>query len=240
MVLIRASGPALAPAPFDIPGVIPDPELQVYNSSSMVIASNAGWGGSPSIAAAASASGAFAWSDPKSGDSAVLLTLLPGSYTAIVSGVSGDTGVSLVEAYDVTSAGDTSKLLNISTRGFVGTGADVLIAGFVVGGEASKTVLVRASGPALSLKPFSLPGVLPDPELQVYDSNSEVIASNIGWGGDADIAAAASAVGAFSWGNAPTNDSALLLTLPPGQYTAIVSGSNADTGVALVEVYDVP
>jgi hypothetical protein len=157
-----------------------------------------------------------------------------------VSGASGDTGVSLVEVYDGNSAGDLSKLLNISTRGFVGTGADVLIAGFVVGGEASKTVLVRASGPALVPDPFDVSGVLPDPELQVYNSSSDVIASNTGWGGSPEIAAAASTVGAFSWGDSPTNDSALLLTLPPGQYTAIVSGANADTGVALVEVYDVP
>ena len=239
-VLIRASGPALAAAPFNVPGVVPDPELQLYNGNSVVINSNTGWGGDAGIAAAASASGAFAWSDPKSKDSALLVTLAPGSYTAIVSGASADTGVSLVEAYDVASPGDTSKLLNISTRGFVGTGADVLIAGFVIGGEASKTILVRASGPALAAPPFNIPGVLPDPELQVYDGNSVVIATNSGWGGDAQIAAAASAVGAFSWGNSPTNDSALLLTLPPGQYTAIVSGANADTGVALVEVYEVP
>jgi beta-glucanase (GH16 family) len=238
-VLIRASGPALAAEPFNIPGVLPDPELQVYSGSS-VIASNTGWGGSARIVAAASAAGAFTWSDPKSADSALLLTLPPGPYTAIVSGTSGDTGVSLVEVYDPNSPGEASKLTNISTRGFVGTGADVLIAGFYIGGEATKTVLVRASGPALAPEPFDVSGVLPDPELQVYNSSSEVIASNSAWDGSPEMAAAASTVGAFSWESAPTNDSALLLTLPPGQYTAIVSGGNADTGVALVEVYEVP
>jgi beta-glucanase (GH16 family) len=239
-VLIRASGPALAAAPFNVPGVLPDPELQVFDGNQALIRSNSGWGGDPGVAAAASASGAFAWSDPRSKDSALLLTLSPGPYTAIVSGASGDTGVSLVEVYDASSSAGDARLVNISTRGFVGTGANVLIAGFVVGGEASRTVLVRGSGPAIALAPFGVPGTLPDPQLQVYDVNSDVIASNTGWGGDSQIADAAASVGAFSWGNAPTSDSALLLTLPPGQYTAIVSGSNADTGVALVEVYDVP
>jgi beta-glucanase (GH16 family) len=233
-VLIRASGPALSA--FGVSGVLPDPALQVYSGSS-VIASNTGWGGNAQIVAAASAAGAFAWTDPKSADSALLLSLAPGQYTAIVSGAGGDTGVSLVEVYDPNLPGEVSKLTNISTRGFVGTGSDLVIAGFVVGGEASKTALVRASGPVLSQ--LGVSGVLPDPNLQVYNGNS-VIASNNGWGANAQIAAAASAVGAFSWGNASTNDSALLLTLPPGQYTAIVSGANADTGVALVEVYDVP
>jgi hypothetical protein len=96
-------------------------------------------------------------------------------------------------------------------------------------------VLVRASGPALST--FSVPGVLPDPKLQIY-SGSDVVASNSGWGGNTQIAATAASVGAFQW--SPTgNDSAILITLPPGAYTAQVSGASGDTGVALVEVYDV-
>jgi beta-glucanase (GH16 family) len=235
-VLVRASGPALAASPFNVPGTLPDPLLQIY-SGSAVIASNHGWAGGAPIAAAATEVGAFAWSDPASNDAALLLTLAPGAYTANVSGSSGDTGVSLVEVYDVPSPG-ISRLSNISTRGFAGTGSQALIAGFVVGGSGPKTVLVRASGPALAASPFNVPGTLPDPLLQLY-SGGTVIASNQGWGGSAPIAAAATGVGAFAWADPASSDAALLLTLPPGAYTAIVSGAGGDSGVSLVEVYDV-
>jgi len=132
----------------------------------------------------------------------------------------------------------SSKLSNISTRGFVGTGSSGLIAGFVVDGSSPKMVLVRASGPAIAAAPFNVPGTLPDPLLQVY-SGSAVIASNRGWGGNAPVAAAAAEVGAFAWSDPSSNDAALLMTLSPGAYTAIVSGAGGDTGVSLVEVYDV-
>ena len=130
----------------------------------------------------------------------------------------------------------TQRLINVSARAQVGTGSGVLIVGFVVGGTTSKTVLVRASGP---LSQFGLTGVLPDPDL-VLNGPDGVIASNEGGGGNAQVASTAASVGAFSWPNASSHDSALLLTLPPGAYTAVVSGASADTGVALVEVYDVP
>jgi hypothetical protein len=128
-------------------------------------------------------------------------------------------------------------LINISARVQVGTGGNILIAGFVIGGTTSKTVLIRASGPALV--PFGVTGTLPDPQLQLY-SDSTVLESNDGWGGDAQIAATAATVGAFSWGTSATPDSAILVTLPPGAYTAQVSGASGDTGIALVEIYDVP
>ena len=131
-----------------------------------------------------------------------------------------------------------SKFIDISTRGFVGTGANALIAGFVVGGPSPKTVLIRASGPALSASPFNVPGTLPDPQLQLH-SGSTVLASNSGWQGSALIANAAAEVGAFAWSDPASNDAALLTTLAPGAYTAVVSGASGDTGVALVEVYDV-
>jgi hypothetical protein len=233
-VLIRASGPALEK--LNILGALPDPMLQVY-SGSTVIATNSGWAGDPAIASAASAAGGFSWLDPTSKDSALLMSLSPGLYTAEVSGASGDTGVSLVEVYDVTSAGDTSKLLNISTRGFVGTGSSSLIAGFFVGGSTAKTVLIRASGPALD--PFGVSGTLPDPQLQIY-TGSTLLASNDAWAGNPAIASAANAAGGFPWSDPTSSDAALLLTLDPGAYTAVVSGVNADTGVSLVEVYDVP
>jgi beta-glucanase (GH16 family) len=134
-------------------------------------------------------------------------------------------------------ASSNSKLVDISTRGFVGTGSNSLVGGFVVGGSTSKTVLIRASGPAIAAPPFNVQGTLPDPQIQVY-SGSTVIASNAGWGGSDAITAASSSAGAFSWHDTSSKDSALLMTLSPGAYTAVVSGASGDSGIALLEVYD--
>jgi len=237
-LLIRGSGPALVP--FGIEGTLPDPQLQLY-SNSTVLGTNNGWSGNAQITSTAAAVGAFAWNNPSSHDSALIESLPAGPYTAQVAGQSGDTGVALVELYDATSAGTytptMARLVNISTRAQVGTGGNILIAGFVIGGSTSETLLIRASGPALIQ--FGVSGTLPDPQLQLF-SGSTVINSNSGWGGNPQISAAAALVGAFSWGSSPTKDSAILVTLPPGAYTAQVSGASGDTGVALVEVYEVP
>ena len=164
-----------------------------------------------------------------------------GPYTAEVSGSSGDTGVALAEVYDATPSGSytpaSPRLINISARANVGSAPNVLIAGFVIGGSTSRTVLIRASGPALL--GFSVPNTLADPELQLF-SGSTVVASNTKWGGDAEISMVANSVGAFPWASLTSADSALLVTLPPGAYTAEVSGATGDSGVALVEVYEVP
>jgi hypothetical protein len=185
--------------------------------------------------------GAFPWTDPASLDSALLESLAAGPYTVVISGASGDTGVALAEVYDATptdpGAAAPQRLVNISSRAQVGTGSGVLIAGFVVGGSTSKTVLIRASGPALV--PFGVTGVLADPQLQLEGSGG-LLATNNGWGGDPTIAATAASVGAFSWSNPSSHDSALLLTLAPGAYTAVVSGASGDTGIGLIEVYVVP
>lgn len=238
-LLVRASGPALAP--FGVAGYLPDPDLTLMNSGSgSVIAANSGWGGSALVTSTDAAVGAFPWVDASSLDSALPIALPAGSYTAQVAGASGDTGVALAEVYDATPGGSyapsTPRLVNISARTQVGQGANVLIAGFVVGGTTSETVLIRASGPALV--PFGILGALPDPQLQLY-STSGAIAGNAGWGGGTQIAAAAASVGAFSWGASATPDSAILVTLPPGAYTAQVSGVSGDSGIALVEIYEV-
>jgi arabinogalactan endo-1,4-beta-galactosidase len=237
-LLARASGPALAA--FNVSGVLPDPQLQLY-SNSTVLETNDGWGGGAAIAGAAAAVGAFAWTDPSSHDSAIDTTLAAGTYTVQIAGQAGDTGIALAEVYDATPAGAytlaTPRLVNLSARVQVGTGGNILIAGFAIGGTTSKTVLLRASGPALV--PFNVSGTLPDPQLQLY-SGSTALAGNNGWGGDSQISATASSVGAFAWTSAASNDSAILITLPPGAYTAQVSGASGDTGVALVEVYEVP
>jgi sugar lactone lactonase YvrE len=242
-LLVRASGPALIP--FNVPGTLPDPELQLYGtaSGSDLLATNTGWAGSTAVSAAAAELGAFAWPDPLSHDAAFLQTLPVGPYTANISGESVDSGIALAEVYDATPPGTATpvlpRLVNLSARAEVGTGGSELIAGFVIGGAASKTVLIRASGPALVR--FGVPGTLADPSIQLYASNSPgtPVATNIGWAGDPRIATAAAWVGAFSWGASATSDAALLVTLAPGAYTANVSGASGDSGVALIEVYEV-
>lgn len=131
-----------------------------------------------------------------------------------------------------------SRLLAISTRGFVGTGSNVLIGGFIVAGPSPKTVLIRASGPALV--PFLPSGTLPDPQLRVFNSAGVVIEANSGWGGSPLIAKSAAASGAMAWPDPASADSAVVATLPPGAYTAQVSSVTGKTGTALVEVYEVP
>jgi hypothetical protein len=246
-VLIRASGPAIAAAPFDVPGTLPDPQLQLFNSAGTAIPAdlNDGWAGSPAISATAAAVGAFAWNTPTSHDAALDLSLASGTYTAQVAGQGGDTGDALVEVYDATPAGTYApskpRLVNLSARVDVGTGANSLFAGFVIGGSTSVTVLIRASGPAISAAPFNVPGTLADPQLTLQNpATGAVIASNAGWGGDPVIASTAASVGAFAWNVPTSHDSALLITLPPGSYTAAAAGTAGDSGVALVEVYEVP
>jgi len=242
-VLIRASGPALAP--FGIASPLPDPSLAL-NAGTELLANDTGWGGNTFIASTAATVGAFAWTSAGSLDSALIEGLAAGPYTAEIVGASGDTGVALAEVYDATPAGaytlSSPRLMNLSARAQVGSGSNVVIAGFVVGGSTAKTVLIRASGPALAS--FGVTGVLADPALQLFQSNSDgsttLVQSATGWGGDPEIAATAATVGAFGWTNPSSLDSAILVTLAPGAYTAEVSGASGDSGIALVEVYDVP
>lgn len=246
-LLLRASGPALAASPFNLTGTLPDPQLQLYQSNpdgtSTLLLTNNAWMGSSLVSNAAASVGAFPWMNPGSHDSALIDGLSAGQYTAQVAGQGGDTGVALAEVYDLTPPGSytpsSPRLINISARVQVGTGGNILIAGFAVGGSTARTVLIRASGPAISVPPFSVPGTLPDPELQLYQG-STLLETNIGWGGSAQITNAISALGAFAWNSPGSRDSAILVTLPPGAYTAQVSGASGDTGVALVEVYEDP
>jgi sugar lactone lactonase YvrE len=242
-LLIRGSGPALIP--FGVSGTLADPELQLFSTASgnSLLATNTSWGGAPAISSEAAAVGAFAWANPSSHDAALLSNLEPGPYTANLFGESGDSGVALTEVYDAKPAGtvgpSSPRLTNISARSQVGSGANILIAGFVIGGSTPKTVLIRASGPALV--PFGLTGTLTDPELAVYGSASgdSALATNTGWGANPQIETAAAWVGGFSWGSTATADSAILVTLPPGAYTAQVSGASGDSGLALIEIYEV-
>jgi hypothetical protein len=197
-ILIRASGPALGA--FGIGGYLPDPILKLDQSGQAMMA-NSGWAGNPQILATASNVGAFPWTNPASGDSALLTSLSSGAFTAVVGGATGDGGIALVEIYEAAPPSSytatSPRLVNLSALCTVGTGNNVLVAGFVVGGSTSKTFLIRASGPALSA--FGVSGVLPDPQMQIFGAGGQVIAANSSWGGDSQIAAAAATVSAFAW-----------------------------------------
>lgn len=237
-LLLRAVGPSLTQ--FGVPGVLQDPRLTVY-SGSTPISYNDNWNGEPSLATASMAVGAFALAGNDSKDSALFSPATAiGGYTAQVTGPDGETGVVLAEIYDATSnsssASSSPRLVNVSARARAGTGSDMLITGFVIGGPVAKTVLIRAIGPTLGS--FGVPGVLEDPRLSLY-SGTQLLKTNDDWATEPMISSVSTLVGAFPLPNA-SRDSAVYLTLPPGGYTAQVSGSGSSTGVALVEVYEVP
>lgn len=236
-VLIRAAGPALAAAPFNLPGALSDPRLELYRGNAL-IARNTGIATSADRAAIIAASqqiGAFALGAAGL-DSALLATLAPGDYTAIVSSATTQTGVVLVEVYDLAATGG-ARLLNLSTRATAGGAENTLIAGLVLGGTVSKRMLFRAVGPGLAQ--FGVSGALAQPTLTLFRDN-QVLLSNTNWTTSADagaITAASASVSAFGLG---TGDSALVATLTPGSYTAQVSGPGTAAGVALIEVYELP
>lgn len=233
--LVRAIGPTLSS--FGVTGVLSNPQLTLLNANGTVLASNAGWGGTAALSAAFAATGAFAL-PPASLDDAVLSSLPPGAYTGRVQGANGGTGVTLLEAYDAdTAAQPTARYTDLSVRGLTGSGSNVLTAGFVIAGPSSKTVLIRGIGPALA--GFSVSGALADPELTVFDANQSVVGFNDVWGGTAALQAAFSTAGAFPL-SASSKDSALLVTLLPGSYTAQVTSAGGSTGIALIEVYEMP
>ncbi|MCB1770323.1 MAG: hypothetical protein KDJ31_11595 [Candidatus Competibacteraceae bacterium] len=226
-VLITAKGPALAEA--GVPAVLNDPMLTLYNSNGQAILENDDWG-TASNAANIQAHGA----GPRYGlESAILTTLAPGAYTAIVRGVGATTGNALVEVYDLETSNTASRLVNISTRGWVGTGDSVMIGGFIISGNAAKQVLITAKGPALA--EAGVPAVLNDPMLTLYNSNGQAILENDDWG----TASNAANIQAHGAGPRYGLESAILTTLAPGAYTAIVRGVGATTGNALIEVYEV-
>ena len=242
-LLVRASGPSLAS--LGLSGVLPDPQLVLtpVGAPNPVPKIVTGWSSDPLVAITAADVGAFAWTNTSSLDSATVHAFHMGPHTAEVVGASGDTGVALTEVFDATPAGTysptTPHLLNVSARAYVGTGGNILIAGFVIGGSTSKTVLIRASGPALAA--FGVAGTLPDPQLQLYGASAAntLLATNNAWNGDPKVASSAATAGAFAWQVPSSHDSALLITLPPGPYTAQVAGQAGDTGIALVEVFEV-
>jgi hypothetical protein len=242
-LLIRASGPALTA--FGVSSILPDPSLTVIpQGSATAIASNAGWGSTAAnqsaVTAADTATGAFPLTNASSHDAAVVLSLAPGGDTVQVKGSSGDSGTALAEVYDATANYTVAapRLINLSCLNTVSKGGS-LTAGFVIGGATAKTVLVRATGPALTA--FGVTGVMPDPQITLQlASTGATLVSNSGWAGDPQITAADAATGAFTLTNPASLDSAVLVSLPPGAYTAQVTSVSSTAGSALVEVYEVP
>jgi hypothetical protein len=221
-VVVRALGPSV-----NLPNKLADPILELRDSSGGLVQMNDNWVNSPNRQAIQD-SGLAPGNDF---ESAIIATLPANgsAYTAIVRGVNNTTGIGVVEVYDIDTAAN-SKLANISTRGFVQSGDNVLIAGTIVGGQAAQKVIVRAIGPSLNMA-----NKLANPTLELHDANGAVIRANDNWrsgGQENEI---------IQSGVAPTNDleSALIETLPANGagYTAIVRGVNGATGIALVEVY---
>jgi hypothetical protein len=220
-VLVRALGPTLGQ--FGVTGVLQNPVLELHNSAGALILSNDNW-----AQAANAQSIPPDFRPPNSLESAILINLNPGAYTAVVRGVNNTTGVGLVEIYDL-SPTSSSHLTSISARGLVQLGDDVMIAGVTVQ-SGSKNVLVRALGPTLA--GFGISNPLANPTLELHDANGALISSNDNWKSTQQTQIAAT-------GKAPPDDleSAIMHTLAPGNYTAIVRGVNNTSGVALVEVY---
>ena len=234
-LVIRAAGPSLGA--FGVPGTLDDPKLELFARSTKT-SENDNWGGSPQLTAALAAVGAFAYTGPASKDAAATASITTRDNSVRVSAAGSGTGAVIAEIYDATPAASfttaTPRLINVSVRKHLGSG---LTMGFVVGGATPAKVLVRGIGPTLGA--FGVPGTVVDPQLTLFNSSSVKIGENNDWAGTAELTAAFANVGAFAL-PATSKDAALLVTLAPGNYTAQVTGVNGTTGVALVEVYEVP
>ncbi len=235
-VLLRGVGPTLAA--FGVGGALADPVMTVFQGTTQV-AANDDWAGGFDFATL----GAFAFSGANPRDAALYNpAAASGSYSIQIVGKNNATGIALAEVYDATPPASfttaTPRLVNVSARTQVGTGENILIAGFVVAGTSPVRVLVRAIGPTLAA--FGVGGTLADPRLELLNAAGTRVAENDNWGGSIDLKAAFAAVGAFALTPDNSRDAAVLVSLPPGTYTAQISGVGATSGVALVEVYEIP
>ena len=239
-LLMRATGPSLAA--YGVAGTLVDPVLTVVHDGTIVL-TNDNWNGDPQIVSVGNSVGAFPMASTDSRDAALYASLAPGGYSMQVTSNAGP-GVALVEVYDATLSGSyttaTPRLTNVSARTRVGTGDDVLIAGFAIGGSSAKRLLIRGIGP--SLTEYGVDGALADPKLELYRQEgggvSTKLSENDNWNFDPTTEATADSVGAFKLKSA--NDAVLIQALPPGLYSVVVKGINNTTGVGMVEVYELP
>lgn len=225
-VVIRGLGPSLQGA--GVVNALPDPALELHSSDSTLLAKNSNWGDDLDPAIELEANG-FA---PKNElEAAIIATLSPGYYTAMITGQNSVTGIALIEVYDFNQNG-ASLLANISTRARVQSNESVLIGGFILGnGEGVTKVLVRALGP--SLASVGINNALPDPTLELHDGNGMLLFANDNWKDQQQEALEKTGI--------PPNESseaAIVADLGPGAYTAVVAGKDGATGVALIEVYN--
>jgi hypothetical protein len=236
-LLVRGVGPTLNS--FGVTGVLTDPKLEIYSAAAVKLFENDNW--NVSDAATFANVGAFPLVTGSRDAALYNVAMIPGSYSVQLSGVGATTGIALAEIYDAapgtTFTATTSRLVNVSARAVSGSGANVLIAGFVIAGPTPKTVLIRGIGPTLGV--FGVTGVLADPKLELFDGANVKVQENDNWGGVASLTSAFDAVGAFRLDPA-SRDAALLATLKPGNYTAQITAVSGATGIALVEIYDIP
>ncbi len=244
-ILVRGTGPTLLH--LGVPDPLPDPHLDLF-AAQTVIASNDSWTAAPNLGAVVAFGGdklAGYTLDPN--DTVLLPTVAPRDYTAQIHDAASGQGVALMEVYDAAPAeppgtpefSAQSRLINVSGRAQVGTGADILIAGFVVNGNVPRRLLIRGIGRGLI--PLGVNGVLADPQLRIFDAAQHVIAENDNWPAAENVATIrAAGFDTFAGQRLDEHEAVLLLTLPAGAYTAQVSGADGGTGVALVEVTDVP
>jgi sugar lactone lactonase YvrE len=234
-LVIRAAGPSLGA--LGVSSTLDDPKLELFAGSSKT-GENDNWGGSSQLTAALAAVGAFAYTGPNSKDAAITASITTSDNSVKVSAAGSGTGQVIAEIYDATPGtaftATSPRLINVSVRKDIGSG---LTMGFVVGGSTPAKVLVRGVGPSLGA--FGVSGTVADPQLTLYNSSSAKIGENNDWAGSAELTTAFASAGAFAL-PATSKDAALLVTLPPGNYTAQVTGVNGTTGVALVEVYEAP
>lgn len=229
-VVLRGLGPSLANAGVPAIQVLNDPVLELHGPNGGLITSNDNWKDSPQRTQFEG--GPFQPTDDR--ESVILATLQPGAYTAILSGAGATNGIGLIEIYDNTQAAD-SDLANLSTRGYVQVGNEVMIGGFTLGGNNTPTrVALRALGPSLTR--FGLFPTLANPSLELHNANGTVMLSNDDWETDPISAAELTANGLAL---PDPKESGIFTTLPPGAFTAIVSGNNGAVGIGLVEIYNI-
>jgi hypothetical protein len=228
-VVLRGLGPSLVSGGLPATSLLKDPVLELRGASGALITSNDNWKESPQRSQIEGT--IFQPTDDR--ESVILVTLPPANYTVILKGVGQTAGIGLIEIYDNNQAAD-SALANISTRGFVQTGNEVMIGGFILGGNNKPArVAVRALGPSLSA--FGLASVLADPTLELHNANGTTLISNDDWQSDSTSAGQLSANGL---GLSDPKESGIFTSLAPGQFTAIVAGKNGGVGIALVEIYN--